>query len=450
MSKDIRIKRGLNIKLKGAADKILATFDPPGIFAITPEDFKGINPKLVVKEGDEVLAGQPIMFDKNMERVKFCSPVSGEVTEIVRGPKRKLLEIRILQDKELKYVSFPSHSPSDLSRDKIVETLLESGLWPFLRQRPYGVIANPKDTPKSIHISCFDSNPLGPDVDFTLHGLEQDFNIGLEALKRLTSGKIHLNVDGSTNPNKAFTEAKGVQINRFRGPHPAGNIGVQIHHIEPINKGEVIWYLYPQDVVCLGRLFSTGKADFTKIIALTGSELLKPRYVRTLPGAQVKPLLADNVKEGKVRIISGNILSGRKIEKDGFLGFYDTQITTILEGDQPEFFGWLIPDPNKFSNSRTLFSWLQPNKEYVLDTNMHGEERAFVVTEEYEKVFPFDIYPVHLIKSVMINDIDSMEKLGIYEVAPEDFALCEFVCTSKINSQEIVRQGLDVIHKECM
>ena len=448
MSKDIRIKRGLNIKLKGAADKILATFDPPGIYAIKPDDFKGINPKLVVKEGDEVLAGQPIMFDKNMDSVKFCSPVSGEITEIVRGAKRKLLEIRILPDQDLKYVNFQAHSPSDLSREKIVETLLESGVWPFIRQRPYGVIANPKDSPKSIHISCFDSNPLAPDVDFTLHVLEQEFNIGLEALKKLTSGKIHLNVDGSTNPDKAFTGAKGVQINKFRGPHPAGNVGVQIHHIEPLNKGELIWYLYPQDVVCIGRLFANGKADFTRIIALAGSEFTKPRYVRTLPGAQVKPMLADNLKDGNVRIISGNVLTGTRIEKDGFLGFYDTQITSIIEGDQPEFFGWLLPDPNKFSNSRTLLSWLQPNKEYVLDTNMHGEERAFVVTEEYEKVFPFDIYPVQLLKAMLAEDIERMEQLGIYEVTEEDFALCEVVCTSKIPLQSIVKEGLELVRKE--
>jgi len=448
MSKDIRIKRGLNIKLKGAADKILATFDPSGVYAIKPNDFKGINPKLVVKEGDEILAGQPIMFDKNMESVKFCSPVSGEVTEIVRGAKRKLLEIRILPDKNLKYVHFQTHSPSDLSRESIIQTLLDSGLWPFLRQRPYAVIANPKDTPKSIHISCFDTNPLAPDVDFTLHGLEQEFNIGLEALKKLTEGKIHLNVDGSTNPDKAFTEAKGVQINRFRGPHPAGNVGVQIHYIDPLNKGETVWYLYPQDVVCMGRLFATGKADFTRIIALTGNEFIKPRYVRTLPGAQVKPFLKGNLKEGKIRVISGNVLTGTTIGKEGFLGFYDKQITTISEGDQPEFFGWLLPDPKKFSNSRTMLSWLQPNKEYVLDTGMHGEERAFVVTEEYEKVFPFDIYPVQLLKAMLAEDIDRMEQLGIYEVAEEDFALCEVVCTSKLPVQSIVKEGLELVRKE--
>lgn len=448
MSKDIRIKRGLNINLKGAADKILTNSSAPSVYAIQPTDFIGVTPKLLVKEGDTVLAGQAVFYSKDNERVRFTSPVSGEVAAVVRGPKRKLLAIHIIPDSEQKYVSFAAKSPADLDREAIVETLLESGLWPFIRQRPYAVIARPEDQPKSIHISCFDTAPLAADVDFTINGQEDDFKIGLEAIKKLTKGKVHLNVDGSGVPNKVFTEAKGVQVNRFKGPHPAGNVGVQIHHVEPINKGEVVWYLYPQDVAAIGRLFSSGKADFTRVIALAGSRLSKPRYTRALPGTQIKSLLTGNLESGKNRIISGNVLTGKKVALEGYLGFYDKVVTVIPEGDEPEFMGWLLPNPSKFSNSRTMFSWLQPNKVYDLSTITNGEERAFVVTGEYEKVFPFDIYPVQLLKSILVEDIDKMEQLGIYEVAEEDFALCEVVCTSKIPVQETVRKGLDLVRKE--
>lgn len=448
MSKDIRIKRGLDIKLKGAADKILSSSSASSVYAIKPTDFVGVTPKLLVKEGEEVLAGQPLFYSKDDDRLQFASPVSGEVAAIVRGAKRKLLEIHIVPDAEQRYKEFVAKSPSDLDRETIIENLLGSGMWPFVRQRPYAVIANPSDTPKSIHISCFNSEPLAADVDFTVNGQEEDFNIGLEAIKKLTSGKVHLNVDGSGVPNKVFTDAKGVQVNRFKGPHPAGNVGVQIHYVEPMNKGEVVWYMYPQDVIAIGKLFSTGKADFTRVVSIAGSQIDKPRYTRALPGAQIKDLTAGNVKSGKNRFISGTVLTGTQVAEDGFLGFYNKAVTVIPEGDDPQFFGWLIPSPKIFSNSRTGLSWLMPNKEYDLNTNMNGEERAFVVTGEYEKVFPFDIYPVQLLKSILVEDIEKMEKLGIYEVAEEDFALCEFVCTSKLPVQQLVRGGLDLVRKE--
>jgi Na+-transporting NADH:ubiquinone oxidoreductase subunit A len=449
MSKDIRIKRGLDIKLKGAADKILANSTVPAVYAIKPTDFIGITPKVLVKEGEEVLAGQALFYSKDNQRLCFTSPVSGEVAAVVRGAKRKLMEIHVVPDKEQRYVEFPAKSPSDVDRESIVTTLLDSGMWPFIRQRPYAVIANPDDSPKSIHISCFDSSPLAADTDFTIIGQEEDFKIGLEVLKKLTSGKVHLNVDGSGVPSKVFTEAKGVQINRFKGAHPAGNVGVQIHYVEPINKGEIVWYSYPQDVAAIGRLFSTGKADFSRVIAVAGSQVEKPRYTRALPGAQISSIVDGNLKrDQKNRIISGSVLTGTHVQENGFLGFYDKSITVIPEGEDPQLFGWLIPNPSKFSNSRTLLSWLQPNKKYALNTNMNGEERAFVVTGEYEKVFPFDIYPVQLLKAILVEDIEKMEQLGIYEVAEEDFALCEVVCTSKIPVQETVRKGLDLIRKE--
>ncbi len=449
MSEYIKIKRGLNLKLIGEAVKSVLDMSNAEIFAIKPTDFIGITPKLLVKEGDTILAGTPLFYNKNNETVTFCSPVSGEIIEILRGDKRVVLEIKILADRKIKYVTFKKSNPNQLGREEIIEQLLHSGIWPFIRQRPYGIIANPGDTPKSIFISAFDSNPLAPDNDFIMTGKEIDFQTGLDALKKLTNGKIHLNIKANSSPTSSFIQAQNVQINKISGPHPAGNVGTQIHHIDPINKGDVIWYINPQDVLIIGKLFNEGIFDATKTIALTGSQIENPKYYKTIVGTSIKKSIADGgLKKGKNRIISGSILSGSQIPADGYLGFYDAQITVIPEGNDFEFMGWLTPGFNKFSMSRTFFSWLTPNKKYNLNTNTHGEERPFVMTGQYEKVFPMDIYPVQLLKSILIEDIDMMEKLGIYEVIEEDFALCELVCTSKIKSQEIIRHGLDIMRKE--
>lgn len=449
MSKYIKIKKGLDIKLAGEAHKTIAGIPLPKTFAIKPADFIGVTPKLLVKEADVVLAGTPLFYDKNNEAIKCCSPVSGEVIEIVRGEKRKILEVKILADREISYIAFDKANPNELSREAIIEALLNSGTWPFIRQRPFGTIANPNEIPKSIFISAFDSNPLAPDNDFIMQGNEATFQTGLDALRKLTEGKVHLNIHAVATAAAIFTNARGVEINKISGPHPAGNVGVQIHHIDPVNKGEVVWYINPQDVLIIGRLFNGGKFDASRVVALTGSQVIAPKYYKTIIGSAVKNIMADGrLKDGANRIISGNVLTGKQIAADGYLNFYDSQITVIPEGHQHEFMGWLAPGFHKFSMSRTFFSWLMPNKKHQLDTNLHGEERPFVVTGEYEKVFPMDIYPVQLLKSILIEDIELMEKLGIYEVVEEDFALCEFVCTSKIKSQEIIRRGLDIIQKE--
>ncbi len=449
MSKYIKIKKGLDIKLAGEAHKTIAGIPLPKTFAIKPADFTGLTPKLLVKEADVVLAGTPLFYDKNNEAIKFCSPVSGEVIEIVRGEKRKILEVKILADREISYVAFDKANPNELSRETIMEALLNSGTWPFIRQRPFGTIANPNEIPKSIFISAFDSNPLAPDNDFIMQGNEATFQTGLDALRKLTEGKLNLNIHAGATAAAIFTNARGVDINKISGPHPAGNVGVQIHHIDPINKGEVVWYINPQDVLIIGRLFNGGKFDAFRVVALTGSQVNDPKYYKIIIGSAVKNIMADGgLKDGNNRIISGNVLTGKQITTDGYLNFYDSQITVIPEGGEYEFMGWLAPGFHKFSMSRTFFSWLRPNKKHQLDTNLHGEERPFVVTGEYEKVFPMDIYPVQLLKSILIEDIELMEKLGIYEVVEEDFALCEFVCTSKIKSQDIIRRGLDIIRKE--
>jgi len=448
MSKVLKIKRGADIKLVGEAEKILTDAPKPDTIAIKPTDFPGLVPKMSVKVGHEVKAGTPLFFDKNNEKIKFCSPVSGEVAEIKRGEKRRILEVIVLADKETKYEDFKVVDAQSLSREEIINKLCESGLWPFVKQRPYDVIANPFDNPKAIFISAFDSAPLAPDNDFILHGREEEFQKGIDALQKLSEGGVHLSVNAKDKADEVFTNAKGLNLHQVSGPHPAGNVGVQIHHILPINKGEVVWTLKPQDVMSVGKLFSEGKFDASRVIGICGSRVKTPKYFRTILGAGTESLLKDLVEEGNNRYISGNVLTGTKIDSKGYLGFYDYQLTVIPEGGEPRMFGWIMPNPDKFSISRSLVSWMMPNKKYDLNAEMNGEERAFVVTEEYEKVFPFDIYPVQLIKSIMVNDIEMMESLGIYEIAPEDFALCETVCTSKIPVQSIVREGLDKLRIE--
>ena len=448
MSKEIRLKKGLNINLLGEADKVYASVKPTERYVVKPTDFHALTPKLAVKVGDKVKAGTTLFFDKYNDKVNFCAPVSGEVIDIVRGAKRKILEVVLKADAVIEYEQFTTDTAKNISRVQIIDTMLKAGIWPFIRQKPYDIVANPADMPKAIFISAFNSAPLTIDNDFALYGLDELFQKGLDYITQLTSGKTHLNIDGNTNPATVFTGAKGVEINKISGAHPAGNVGIQVHHIDPINKGEVVWYLQPQDVIAIARLFTEGKYDVSRIVALAGSQVKKPKYYRTIAGATIANLLADNLNEGDNRIISGDILTGQHIEVNGTLGFYDTTITVIEEGKEQEFLGWILPGLHKFSASKTFLSWLTPSKKYTLNANMHGEERAYVMTGEYEKVLPMDIFPAHLIKACMIEDIELMENLGIYEVSPEDFALCEFVCTSKIEVQTIIRNSLELVRKE--
>lgn len=452
MSKTITIRKGLDIKLIGEAEKVKSGVEFANNFVIKTTDFHGLTPKLVVKIGDKVKAGSVLFFDKNRESIKFTSPVSGEVTDIVRGEKRKILQININATADFAFEDFGAKDASKLNGEEVKNHMLTTGLWPLVKMRPLDIIANPADKPKAIFVSAFDSSPLAPDYDYVLHGENAAFQAGITALSKLAP-KVHLTVNGGGAPDATFSNAKDCQINKISGKHPAGNVGTQIHHIDPINKGEVVWTVNAQDVAIIGRLFLTGKYDASRIVALTGSEVKAPKYYKMVIGSPVSKLLNGAINEGNVRIISGNVLSGTKISVDGNLGYYDNQITVIPEGTEPKFMiskGWMEPGFGKFSTNRSYFSWLMPNKKYRMDTNLNGEIRNFVVTGEMEKVFPFDIYPMQLIKSVMYNDIDLMEKLGIYEVAPEDFALCEFVCTSKIDIQNVIREGLDVIQKECM
>ena len=448
MSKEIRLKKGLNINLLGEADKVYASVKPTERYVVKPTDFHGLTPKLAVKVGDKVKAGTTLFFDKYNDKVNFSAPVSGEVIDIVRGAKRKILEVVLKADEVIEYEHFISDTAKSISREQIIDTMLKAGIWPSVRQKPYDIVANPTDMPKAIFISAFNSAPLTIDNDFALYGMDELFQKGLDYITKLSIGKTHLNIDGNTNSSTVFTGAKGVVINKICGAHPAGNVGIQVHHIDPINKGEVVWCLQPQDVIAIARLFTEGKYDVSRIVALAGSQVKKPKYYRTIAGATIANLLFDNINEGDNRIISGDILTGQHIDVNGTLGFYDTTITVIEEGKEQEFLGWILPGLHKFSASKTFLSWLNPSKKYALNANMHGEERAYVMTGEYEKVLPMDIFPAHLIKACMIEDIELMENLGIYEVSPEDFALCEFVCTSKIEVQTIIRNALELVRKE--
>lgn len=452
MSKDIKIKKGLNIPLKGEADKVLGTAQRSDTFVVKPTDFKNFTPKLLVKEGEEVLAGSPLFFNKEYPDVKVGSPVSGEVVEITRGAKRKILGVKILADKETRYADFAAADANTMSGEEVKKRLLNQCLWPFIKRRPYGTVARTTDNPLAIYVSGFDSAPLAGDYDYILHGREKDFQAGLDVLKQLTDGKVHLNLHREWNTDSVFKDAKGVEINWVSGPHPSGNVGVQIHHIQPINKGEVVWTVAAQDVALIGSAFLTGKYDASRLVAVGGSSVKTPKYFKTTLGAAVSTLLAGNVEGDNNRVISGNVLTGTNVGADGYLGFFSKEVNVIPEGDNAKFFlteGWAGPGFGKHSANRSYFSWLMPSKKYDLDTNTNGEKRALVVTGEYESVFPMDIYPQHLVKAIMIGDIELMENLGIYEVDDEDFALCEYVCTSKTPVQQVVRGGLELIEKEC-
>ena len=448
MSKDIRIKKGLDIKLIGEAEKATENAIISNFYSVRPEDFHSITPKLVAKEGTCVKAGETLFFNKDFEAMKFVAPVSGEITEIQRGPRRRIDAIKITADKEQNHLD---HGEFDLSADavKIKDHLLASGCWAFIKQRPYDVIANPESTPKGIFISGYASAPLVADLDYTLQGKEEELQTAVTALSKLTSGGVHISVGKGTNSPLAGLE--NATTYTVSGPHPSGNVGTLINKVDPINKGEVVWTVNAQDLVIIGELLLTGKFNAERIIAFGGSSVKKPRYFKTKIGAEVSTMIYDNGvdKDGNDRIISGNVLTGKQVAPDGHLDYYNNVITVIPEGDDYEFFGWNKPIFNKISTSRAFtFSWLNPKKKYELNTNTNGEHRAFVVTGSYEQVFPLDIYPMQILKACMYKDLDEMEALGMYEVAPEDFALTEFICVSKQPHQKIIREGLDLMLKE--
>ncbi len=448
MSKDIRIKKGLNINLVGAAEQTTSKAVLSNVYGLNLDDFHGITPKMMLKEGNEVKAGESLFYNKNNEQMHFVSPVSGELVEIVRGARRRILTLKILADKEQQYVSHKTPDLQKADAGQIREFLLKTGCWPFIKQRPYDIIADSNSVPKAIFISGYATAPLAAEADFVLRGKEEELQAAILALGKLTPGSIHVSVGNTaTSP---FTNINGISLHKVSGPHPAGLVGTQINKISPINKGEVVWTIAPQDLVIIGEMLLAGKFNAERTIALAGSAVKEPKYYTTKIGAEISTFLyASGVNQDNFRLINGDVLTGSQVKPDGYLGFYNNTVTAIPEGDDYEFFGWNKPVFNKISPTRSLtFSWMQPNKKYDLDTNTNGEHRAFVVTGQYEKVFPLDIYPLQLLKACMVKDLDEMEQLGLYEVAPEDFSLTEFICISKQPHQEIIRQGLDLLHQE--
>ena len=448
MSRDIKITKGMDIKLVGAAEQITSKAVLSNVYAINLDDFHGITPKMLLKVGGEVKAGEALFYNKNRKDMLFVSPVSGELIEIERGARRRILSLKILADKEQETLA---NSPLDVekaTKDGVKAYLLKTGCWPFIIQRPYSIVADPDVNPKAIFVSGYATAPLAADVDYVLQGKEKELQAAITVLGKLTPGKVHVSVGKSSK--SPLGGLAGIELHKVSGPHPAGLVGTQINKIDPINKGETVWTVSPQDLVIIGEMVLTGKYNPQRTIALAGSSVKKPQYYTTKIGTEISTFLyASGVNEENFRVINGDVLTGSKSRQDGYLGHYNNTVTCIPEGDDYEFFGWNKPVFNKISATRALtFSWLQPNKKYDLDTNTNGEHRAFVVTGMYEKVFPMDIFPMQLLKACMVRDLDEMEQLGMYEVAPEDFALTEFVCVSKQPHQQIIREGLDLLQKE--
>ena len=455
MKKVYKLKKGLDFNLEGAAlasdcanGKSVPTLPLPQVVAVRPTDFTGVQPKLVVKEGATVLAGDALFVDKATETIQFVSPVSGVVSRVVRGERRKLLRIEVQADKSQQYKQFATKSPAECAAADAVKLLVESGLFAFVRQRPYDVIASPSDSPKAIFVSAFNKMPLAADFNVACAGQEEDFKAGIRLLARIA--KVHLGISPE-QVNSPLLPVSEACVDIFEGPNPSGNVGVQINQVDPINKGEIVWTVGHEAVVLIGRFLRLGHVDFTRTIAVAGSELKKPTYLKTLIGAPLKDVLGDNLKRTEhVRIINGNPFVGEKADLEDFLGAFSTEVCAIPEGDDvDEPFGWIAPRLNDFSTSYSYFSrLLGKNRSYNLDCRIKGGERHIIMSGEYDRVFPMDIYAGYLVKAILTEDIDRQEALGIYEVAPEDFAVAEFVDSSKLELQRIVREGLDRLRKE--
>ena len=444
------LKKGFDISLEGKAEGD-ATHAGVSRFAIRPGDFRGMSPipKVEVEVGSEIKAGDVLFYDKKRPEIQYVSPVSGEIVEIRRGEKRSIAEIVILADKDIKYKKVSTPDINSCERTELVGFMTSNGLWPLINERPFDVVPLPETIPSNIFISTFDTAPLAPDSNVVIAGNEEAFQLGLTVLGKLTSGTVHLGLDarGNTIPSSAFSGASGVEKHWFSGPHPAGNVGIHIHHVSPIKGHNKVWTLGVQEVVTIGKMFNTGEYHADRVVALTGAELVSPKYVRTFQGASLADLLKDNVNGENLRVVSGDVLTGKQESMEGFLGFRDDQVTVLKEGNYYELFGWLLPLAPRPSVSGTIPSYGKDYK-FEADTNTHGEKRAFVVTGQYESVLPMDIFPQHVMKAIITNNIERMEGLGLAELSEEDVALCEFVCTSKNPVQSILRQGLESLKEQ--
>ena len=447
MSDQIRLKKGLDLPISGAALAEVTARVAPDLVAVKPTDFRGMVPRLLVKEGDSVMAGTPLFADKKIPAMVFCSPVSGTVDAVVRGDKRKLLAVRIKADGRGEAVRFDVPKSASLDKEGTTELLLRSGLWPCLKQRPFGTVADPAAEPKAIFISGMNTAPLGADPEFALKDDFAALQAGVDALGKLTRGGVHLSLPARNFAGGELHKLTGVVFHQFEGPHPAGNVGVQINHISPINKGEVVWTVDLHLVAVIGRFFLKGIYDTRRVITVAGPAAVNPSYVK-VPAGVCMSSLAAYFAPGDVRVVSGDVLSGEAVGRDGFLGFYHNQVSVLQEGNYYEMFGWINPlRSKKFSVSRAYPAFLR-RKKYDMDTNENGGERPFLMNDVYNKVLPMDIYPLYLFTACLAGDPDKMEQLGIYEVIEEDVALCEYVCPSKVEIQNIIRRGIELMMKE--
>ena len=448
MTRVIKIRKGLDIHLKGKSEKVKTGISLSDEVGLSPLSFPGLTPKVVVKDGDHVKAGEALFVNKRCQSVSFASPVSGIVTSVVRGERRKVLNVILKPDTTQEFVDFGKKNIEALSRQEVIDSLLASGLFGYINQLPYAVSTTPETNPKSIYVSALRDKPLAADFEFELIGNENDFQTGLTALSKIA--KTYLGI-GRSQSSESLRGAKDVEVNIFDGPCPAGNVGVQINNTNPINKGEVVWTVDPTVVIFFGRLFNHGKVDLRRIIAVAGSEVKKPAYAEVVVGQKISSILSNNIPadNSHLRIINGNVLTGHKCSIDDFLDAQASEVTVIPEGDDAdELLGWIRPRLSQYSTSHSYFSWLTGKKEYALDARIKGGERHMIMSGEYDKVLPMDIYAEYLVKAVIAGDIDKMETLGIYEVSPEDFALPEFVDSSKLPLQSIIRNGLDMLRKE--
>ena len=445
MANVIKLRKGLDINLQGKAEAKRIQLKSNGQYALVPDDFEGVTPKVVVKAGDKFKAGDALFINKQYPEVKFASPVSGTGREVVRGERRKVLCIKVDADAQQEQVDYGKKDVNTMDGKAVVDALLEAGIFGYINQLPYAVSTNPSQMPKAIFVSALRDKPLAADFDFEVKGQEGDFQTGLTALSKIAKTYLGCGVHSS------FEHCQNVEVTVFDGPCPAGNVGVQVNHLDPVNKGEVVWTIGdPTVVLFIGRLFNTGKVDLRRTVALCGSEVKAPAYVDMLVGEELSTLLSNSYDADRhVRIINGNVLTGRPTTKEGFLGAHTSEITVIPEGDDAdEFAGWIMPRFKQFSVSRSYFSWLCGKKQYALDARIKGGERHMIMSGEYDRVLPMDIYGEYLIKAIITGDIDRQEALGIYEVSPEDFALAEFVDSSKLELQRIVREGLNILRKE--
>ena len=445
MANVIKLRKGLDITLEGKAEEKKIQLKSNGKFALVPDDFEGVTPKVVVKEGDKVKAGDALFINKQYPEVKFASPVSGTVREVVRGERRKVLCVRVDADEKQEYVDFGKKDVDKMTGEQVINALLEAGIFGYINQLPYAVSTNPSVQPKAIFVSALRDKPLACDFEYEVEGQLADFQTGITALSKIA--KTYLGVGVGSK----LEGVKDAEVNVFDGKCPAGNVGVQVNNIDPVNKGEVVWTIGdPTVVLFIGRLLNTGKVDLRRTVALCGSEIENPAHVDMLVGEELSTLLSNSYDASKsVRIINGNVLTGKPTTKDGFLGAHTSEITVIPEGnDADEMLGWILPRFKQFSVNRSYFSWLCGKKQYALDARVKGGERHMIMSGEYDKVLPMDIYGEYLIKAIIAGDIDRQEALGIYEVSPEDFALAEFVDSSKLELQRIVREGLNILRKE--